>query len=102
MGLGPLLSLVVQPVDVGLELGLVDTPNAAPADLDRGQLARANERVDLRDADAQVGGDVLEREEAWLDGRLVPATSRAGFRAHAPKIAPCRDELLDLTLFAIV
>ena len=102
MRLGPSLRFVVKPVDVGLELRLVHPPDAATADLDRGELARANERVDLGDADAQIGGDVLEREKAWLDGRLVPATSRAGFRAHLPKIAPSRGGLLDLALFAIV
>ena len=100
MRLGPFLSLFVEPLDVGLELGLVDPPDPAAPDLDGGELARANERVDLRDAHAEVGGDVLEREETRLDGRPLPA--RAGFRAHSPKIAPCKREHLDLALFAIV
>jgi hypothetical protein len=56
---GPSLGLVVEPLDVGLELALVDPPDAAAPDLDGGELARPDERVDLGDAHAQVGGDVL-------------------------------------------
>ena len=102
MSLRPLLRFLVQSIDIGLELRLVDSPHAAAPDFDGRQFPRAHERVDLRDADAQVGGDVLERKETWLDGRLVPATSRAGFRAHAGKIAPSSGEHLDLSLFALV
>ena len=55
----PFLGLLVEPFDVGLELSLVDAPHSPATDLDRGELARSHERVDLRDADAQVGGNVL-------------------------------------------
>jgi hypothetical protein len=98
----PFMSLLVEAFDVGLELRLVDPPHASAPDLDGRKLAGANERVDLRNAHAQVGRDVLEREETRLDGRPVPAASRAGFRAHLAKIAPCKREFLDLTLFANV
>jgi hypothetical protein len=56
---GPRLGLFVEPVDERLELLSVDSPDAAAPDLDRGELAGPDERVDLRNAHAQIGRDVL-------------------------------------------
>ena len=56
---GPRLRLFVEPVDERLELLSVDPPDAPAPDLDRGELARPDEGVDLRNAHAQVGRDVL-------------------------------------------
>ena len=59
MSFGPLLRFLVQPLDVGVELLAVDPPHPATSDLDRGQFTGPDERVHLRDADAQVGGHAL-------------------------------------------
>ena len=56
---GPRLGLFVEPVDERLELLSVDPPNAPAPDLDRGELARSDESVDLRNAHAQIGRDIL-------------------------------------------
>ena len=56
---GPRLRLLVEPVDERLELFSVDSPDAPAPDLDRGELARPDERVDLGNAHAQIGRDVL-------------------------------------------
>ena len=55
----PLTRFFVKPLDVRLELLTVDSPDPAPAHLDRRQLARADEGVCLRHADGEVGRDVL-------------------------------------------
>lgn len=59
MSLRPFLGLFVQPLDVGLQLGAVHAPNPAATDLYGGQLARADERIDLGYADRQVCSYVL-------------------------------------------
>lgn len=102
MGLRPLLGLLMEALDVRLQLSLVHAPHASPADLDGGKLSGANQRVDLGDADAEVGGDVLERKKAGLDEGSVAVAMGAAPGAHAPKIAPSGHEILDLTLFALV
>ena len=56
---GPRLGLFVEPVDERLELLSVDPPDAPAPDLDRGELARSDESVDLRNAHAQIGRDIL-------------------------------------------
>ena len=55
----PLLSFLVEPLNVVLELLAVDPPDPAAADLYGRQLAGADERIHLRHADAQVGGHSL-------------------------------------------
>ncbi len=100
---GPRLRLFVEPVDERLELLSVDPPDATAPDLDRGELARPDERVDLRNAHAQIGRDVVERQEARLDlgpfWALVPSDIPAG---HTPTIAAVDDGYMDLALFALV
>ncbi len=59
MRLRPLLRLLMKPLDVVVELLLVHSPHAAATDLDRGQLAGANQRIHLWHRNAQVGGHVL-------------------------------------------
>lgn len=56
---GPRLGLFVEPVDERLELLAIDPPDAPAPDLDRGELAGPDERVDLRNAHAQIGRDIL-------------------------------------------
>jgi hypothetical protein len=56
---GPRLGLFVEPVDERLELLAVHPPDATAPDLDRGELARPDESVDLRNAHTQIGRDVL-------------------------------------------
>lgn len=59
MSLRPLLCLLVEAFDVGIELGPVHAPDTPPADLDGGELAGTNQRVDLRHAHRQVSRHVL-------------------------------------------
>jgi hypothetical protein len=67
MALSPCSGLLVEALDIGLELGAVDPPHSSAADLDRGKLPGADERVHLSHADVQIGRDVVEREETRLD-----------------------------------
>ena len=100
---GPRLRLLVEPVDERLELLSVDPPHAPAPDLDRGELARPDERVDLRNAHAQIGRDVVERQEALLDLGLVSALVSSGIPAgHTPTIAAVDDGYMDLASFALV
>lgn len=77
----PLLGLLVKSLDVLLQLAPIDPPHASAPDLDRRKLAGAHERVDLGDADAQIGGHVVQCEEARLDlgHRQTIAADRAGY-----------------------
>jgi hypothetical protein len=96
----PLLRFFVQLIDVDIELGLVDTPDPAPPDLDGRELARTGQGIDLGDADVQVDRDVLKRHEARLDaaaGALFRVASRC---CHLARIAAGSDDYLDLLSFA--
>ena len=100
---GPRLGLFVEPVDERLELLSVDPPDAPAPDLDRGELARSDESVDLGNAHAQIGRDIVERQEARLDlgpfWALVPRGIPAG---HMLTIAAVDDGYMDLASFALV
>lgn len=74
MGLGPLGGLLLEAFEPGVELVLVDPPEAAAPDLDGGELAGADQGVDLGGADVEVGGEVVEGEVTRLD------VSLGGFR----------------------
>jgi hypothetical protein len=94
----PLTSLVVEPLDVGLELTLVDTPHASPTDLYRREITATDERVHLLNADAQVDRDVLEGHEAGFKrGRGTPR-----FVTHLPTVASRTYRYMILTTFASV
>ena len=69
MILRPLAGFFVEPLDVGLELGLVDAPDPTAADLYRRQFAGADQSVGLGNTDRQVCGNVFERVKARRDGR---------------------------------
>jgi hypothetical protein len=100
---GPRFRLLVEPVDERLELPSVDPPHAPAPDLDRGKLARPDERVDLRNAHAQIGRDVVEGQEARLDlGALLPLVTSDIPAGHAPTIAAVEDGYMDLASFALV
>src|SRR5215217_2324580 len=64
---GPVGRLLVHALDVALELEAVHPPHPAPAELDGGQLAAADQRVDLGDPDVEDRGHVLQRVEPGLD-----------------------------------
>lgn len=81
MLLGPRFGLFVKPRDVTLELFPVDAPHTSAADLYGGETPASNERVDLRHADVEVSGNVLECEKSGFDGRFTRSLVRAG-RGH--------------------
>ena len=99
MLLGPLFRLLVKPLDVGLELPPVDPPHAAAPDLDRGEIARSHQGVDLRDAHGQIGGHVLEREEAGLYRRPLGGVV---LLRHRVKLSPDCVRFINLNAFAYV
>jgi hypothetical protein len=72
---GPFGRLLVHPLDVGLELVAVHPPHAPPAQLDGGQLAAADQRIDLRHPHVEDRGHVLERVEPRFDAGSGHATS---------------------------
>lgn len=104
MSAGPLLRLLVELIEVGVELSPIDPPDPPPTDLYRRQFARSNERIDLRNTHAQVGRDVFQGHEARLDGRGtgLSALGRTLFRGHDGKIALYGVGFMDLVLFAPV
>jgi hypothetical protein len=69
MSVNPLLGVAPKPVYIGVELPAIDPPNAAAPDLYPRQLIGPDQRVDLTDADCEIGGDVIKGEEAGLDTR---------------------------------
>jgi hypothetical protein len=63
----PVGRLLVHPLDVRLELKAVDPPHATPAELDRGKLTAADQRIHLGDTHVEDRGHVLQRVEPGLD-----------------------------------
>jgi len=104
MFLSPTLRFLVEALQVRVQLIAIDAPYAPAADLDRWKIARANERVHLGHADAEIGRDVLQGQKARFEpGRRRPGTPlRTLFRGHARTIAPGDREYLDLASFASV
>lgn len=88
MSFGPLAGFFVKSLDVSLELGLVHAPDTAPADLDRRQLARADQGICLRDAHCQIGGDVFKGVEARRDGRTRFFVRRLAHEAQSSTAKP--------------
>jgi len=72
MRLGEVLRLFVKAIDVCLELFEVHSPNPTTPDLDGGEFARPDERVDLGHAYVEIRSDVLERQEARPDRGGLP------------------------------
>jgi len=87
---GPLLGFLMKPVDVIVQLTPVDTPHTAAPDLDRRQLAGADQAVDLGDAHSQKCRHLVEGEEALFD------------LGHRTTIAVVGVGYLNLILFALV
>lgn len=100
MRFSPRLGFLMQAIDVGLQLLAVDSPDPTAADLDGGELARTHEGIDLRDADAQIGGYVFERQETRLDVWSRLFCRRLAW--HRRRIPTNRDGYMDLTLFAAI
>lgn len=96
----PRLRFLVKALHVCLELVTVDAPDASAADLDRRQLPGPNQRIDLRNAHAQVGRDVLERQESGLDLGTRLLCRRLTW--HEARITRDDDGYMDLALFAAI
>jgi len=63
VGLRPFVSLTVEAFDVRLELPAIDPPDTPTPDLDRGELTRPHQRINLGDAHVEVVGHIFERHE---------------------------------------
>jgi hypothetical protein len=83
---GPFRGLLVESVDVGVQLPLVDPPNSSPTELYRRELPGPDEGIDLRGAHAEIGGDVFESEEARLyaGGPLASVAATSSPVVHNP------------------
>lgn len=87
MSIHPFLGFAAEPVDIGVELTTIDSPDAATADLYPGQLVRANQGVYLAHTDREVGRNVIEGKQAGLDNRpAVLGGSEIGL-THAARLA---------------
>lgn len=87
MSVNPLLGFAPEPVHISVELTTINSPDAATADLYPGQLIGADQRVDLTDADREVGRNVIEGKQAGFDNRPgVLGGSETGL-AHAQRLA---------------
>jgi hypothetical protein len=86
MELGPFRGPLVKPVDVGVQLPLVDPPHPTPTELYRRELAGPDEGVDLCGTHAEIGGDVFESEKAGLHagGPLASVAGTARPVVHNP------------------
>ena len=101
---GPLLRIFVQPLEIGIELPSIHPPYAPAADLDGGEVARADQRVHLRNTHAQVGRNVFQGHETRFHARRgrLRALRRTLWRGHGGKIASYDVGSMDLVLFAPV
>jgi hypothetical protein len=100
---GPYLGLLVEPVHEGLQLVAIDAPDTPAADLDRGELARSDERVDLGDAHAEICGDVVKGQKARLYlGAPGPLVTRRIPVGHDIRISAIGRGYMDLASFALV
>ncbi len=87
MSVHPFLGVAAEPVHISVELATINPPDAAPSDLYSGKLIRADQRVDLANADCEIGRDVIEGEETRLDTRPgVLGGSETGV-AHTARLA---------------
>ena len=94
MSFGPLVRLVMKPFDVRLELPAIDPPDASAADLDGWELARPDERIDLRNAHVEEVGNVLKCHEPWFEAETL--RYRAGGVIHVePKNSTCSPRIPD-------
>lgn len=66
MRLSPRRRFLVQSNDVLLKGSAIDSPNPAPADLYRRQIARAHKGIRLGNAHIQIDRHILKREELGL------------------------------------
>jgi len=88
----PLFGLGVKVFEIGLELVLVDAPDAPAPKFYGGQLMASYQRVDLGDADVEIGGDLLQRHESGHDAGSLADVSRA---AHGRSLAKLASVWLD-------
>ena len=70
-GLDLVLGALVHPLDIRFDLGLLDPPLAAPADLDGAEIAGTDEGPSLGDRDIEQLGHIGQRQEATFDGHEV-------------------------------
>ena len=83
----PLFGLGVEAFEIGLELILVDTPDAPAPKFYRGQLMASHQRVDLRDADVEVGSDLFQSHEAGCDTGPLAGVLRFAHSGSLAKLA---------------
>ena len=83
MRLRVFLGFAFQTLDVGGKLVAVDPPHTAASDLNGGKGPRANKRVGLGGADAQINRNILEGEEPRLDAVLSRLSVAIGLLRHA-------------------
>lgn len=88
----PLSGLGVEAFEIGLELVLVDAPDAPAPKFYGGQFMASYQRVDLGDADVEIGGDLLQRHESGHDAGSFAGVSRA---AHGRSLAKLASVWLD-------
>ena len=68
MSVHPLFGVAPEPVHIRVKLAAINPPDAAAPDFYSGQLIRADQGVDLPDADCEIGRNVIEGEKTGLDG----------------------------------
>ena len=88
----PLFGLGVEAFEIGLELALVDPPDAPAPKFYRGQLMASHQRVDLRDADVEVVSDLFQSHKAGCDTGPLSAALRF---AHSRSLAKLASVWLD-------
>ena len=96
MFLSPLLRFPVKAIDVLLELVAIHPPYTPAPDLYRGQGARAHQRINLGDTDAQIDRHIIKSEEAGFEDRF---RRLLGLFVHEAKIAPDQVITVDLSVF---
>lgn len=85
----PLLGLLLLSLYKRFEFSLVDAPDPAAPELQAGKLAGTAERVDLRNAHAQIGRDILESHEARFHGNATGGREIVFHTSHSSTRSAC-------------
>ena len=83
----PRFGLGVEAFEIGLELVLVDPPDAPAPKFYRGQLMVSHQRINLRDADVEVGSDLFQSHEAGGDAGPLAGVLRFAHCGSLAKLA---------------
>ena len=84
----PLSGLGMKAFEIGIEVVLVDAPDAPAPEFYGRQLVTSYQGVGLGDADVEIGGNLLQRHESGDDGWSFAGVLPAGHGGSLTKLTP--------------